>query len=275
MPILPFSKWSPGGNTTVFLPATEGGSPIAAVSAFRAMDARYLNAEQAAFVDVAGRHMRMAGGEFCVNAARAFGARLDLEALSRNRDGQVPEERAYEASVSGWTTPVNLLVRGGDPEWDVTARLLLPDCPVEHPAQGIGIVRLPGITHLLVDTTVHPLPGDCVAAGDELRKRHDLEREDASGIVWWRMHGGMPKMVPLVYVRDAGTTCMESSCGSGALALAMHLAAGAPDPGGVPMLQPSGALLHVRLHRDECGPMADIGGSVTLIARGRLWLPQP
>jgi diaminopimelate epimerase len=237
------------------------------------LDARHMSAEQAAFVDVANRSMRMAGNEFCVNGTRAFGALLDMERPQHDR--ATAEERHYEANVSGWPTPVSLLVQGTEPTWDVTALLRLPDCPIEHPSSGVHIVRLPGIVHLLIDASCHRLPEDCEAAGAQLRRQYGLEQDEASGIVWWRVCQGRLDMLPLVTVRDAGTTCLESACGSGALALALAIGQDTPGTNELPIQQPSGDCLLVRILQNPMGRMASIGGAVTLIARGHLWLPQP
>ena len=103
MPALDFSKWSPGGNTTLFFPA-------AGLDAARqAMRPDSLGAEQAGFVAVDERRLRMAGGEFCVNATRAFGALLafresaspeaTLQGIARQK---LTNEHRYEVQVSGW-----------------------------------------------------------------------------------------------------------------------------------------------------------------------------
>ena len=76
MPALDFSKWSPGGNTTLFFPAAGLDAARQAELARQAMRPDNLGAEQAGFVSVEERRLRMAGGEFCVNATRAFGALL-------------------------------------------------------------------------------------------------------------------------------------------------------------------------------------------------------
>jgi len=78
-------------------------------------------------------------------------------------------------------------------------------------------------------------------------------------------------MLPVVHVRDAHTTCIENACGSGALALALLLAAkGNRKP--LDIMQPGGSSLHVHIPDDDQGT-AIIDGPVDLVARGRVWLP--
>ena len=122
MPALDFSKWSPGGNTTLFFPAAGLDAARQAELARQAMRPDSLGAEQAGFVSVEERRLRMAGGEFCVNATRAFGALLafresaspeaTLQGIARQK---LANEHRYEVQVSGWQTPIRLQVRGTSP----------------------------------------------------------------------------------------------------------------------------------------------------------------
>ena len=251
MPALDFSKWSPGGNTTLFFPAAGLDAARQAELARQAMRPDSLGAEQAGFVSVEERRLRMAGGEFCVNATRAFGALLafresaspeaTLQGIARQK---LTNEHRYEVQVSGWQSPIRLQVRGTSPHWQVRAELQLPPCPITHPEQGIHLVRLPGICHLLLDGEVHMQPEDCIAASRMLRRQYGMTGEVASGVIWWGRRAGMLDMLPVVHVRDAHTTCIENACGSGALALALLLAAkGNRKP--LDIMQPGGSSLHV------------------------------
>ena len=289
MPVLNFSKWSPGGNTTLFLPATDVPPRRQAALASHALGEQCLAAEQAGFVDIARRRLRMAGGEFCVNASRAFGALLALHECKRGPrqamlDGmtQPPyggeaHEHRYEIMVSGWQSPVALHIHGCAPCWEVTASLRLP---LLHPRQsgpGMTLVRLPGISHMLLNATMHPMPEAHEQALEQsmllLRQTWHLENEVAVGAIWWREVQGQLEMFPLIHVRDPHSICLESACGSGALALALALS----QSGGkhcFDILQPSGSLLHVALREEGEERRAEIGGPVQLVARGTVWLPE-
>ncbi|MBQ4567327.1 MAG: hypothetical protein IJA79_04265 [Desulfovibrio sp.] len=289
MPVLSFSKWSPGGNTTLFLPAADVPSRQQASLASHVLGERFLSAEQAGFVDIAQRRLRMAGGEFCVNASRAFGALLALRECERSPrqallDGMAQAsyggeayEHRCEIMVSGWQSPVVLHVHGCAPCWEVTASLRLP---LLHPRQsgpGMTLVRLPGISHMLLDATMHPMPEAHQQALEQtmllLRQTWQLENDVAVGAIWWREVQGQLEMFPLVHVRDPRSICLESACGSGALALALALS----QSGGkrrFDILQPSGSLLHVALREEGEERRAEIGGPVHLVARGTVWLPE-
>ena len=131
MRALPFTKWSPSGNTTLLFPAESVTGAQQAATASQALMPHLLGGEQAGFCHLRERRLRMAGGEFCVNATRAFGALLALEEERTARQAGTPHheevrEHAFEVQVSGWQGPVGVRVRGSLPEWRVAADLELP-----------------------------------------------------------------------------------------------------------------------------------------------------
>lgn len=276
MRTLSFTKWSPSGNTTLLFPAESVAPARQAATAAQALMPHLLGGEQAGFFRLRERQLRMAGGEFCVNAARAFGALLALEAARASRqygESRPPErqEFACEVLVSGRQEPVGIRVRGSLPEWHVAADISLPDCPVQQPAPGATLVRLPGIAHLLLDER-HLFPEDFLAASALLRREYGLEELPASGIVWWRQVQHQLEMFPVVHVREAGTTCLENACGSGALALGLQLC----PAGGrrlFTILQPGGEPLSVTVDKQSGNVRATVEGPVRLVAEGSVWLP--
>lgn len=276
MAALTFCKWSPCGNTTLLFPAHGLDAARQARLAAAALDASCLGGEQAGFVDMRARSLRMAGGEFCVNAARAFGAQLALEAGGARQslvDGAGDaQDFSCDVRVSGWPSPVGVHARGFGPQWQVAARLALPPCPVVRPAPGVTLVRLPGIVHLLMDGATHLLPENCLAAAAMLRRDYELDKEAACGVIWWRRRQQQLEMLPVVHVRDAGTDFLEGACGSGALALALSL----HEKGRrrrLSLLQPSGGLLDVEIMQEGDALAAEVDGDVHLVAQGRVWLP--
>lgn len=277
MRALPFTKWSPSGNTTLLFPAESVTGAQQAATASQALMPHLLGGEQAGFCHLRERRLRMAGGEFCVNATRAFGALLALEEERTARQAgtsyhEEVREHAFEVQVSGWQGPVGVRVRGSLPEWRVAADLELPACPMQQPAPGVTLVRLPGIAHLLLDER-HVFPEDFLAASALLRREYELAALPASGVVWWRQVQHQLEMFPVVHVRDAGTTCLENACGSGALALGLRLC-----PAGArrvfTILQPGGEPLEVTVDRQGGAVRATVDGPVRLVAEGRLWLPE-
>ena len=274
-----FSKWSPGGNTTLLFQDHGLGPAQQAHLARHALHPSVLGGEQAGFVDCQGRRLRMAGGEFCVNASRAVGALLACEeacaqkaAAPADTEQGAQATHQYEISVSGWQSPVRLLVRGALPLWQVEAVLRLPEISIESPASGICLVRMPGICHLLLNAHTHGHPEDCHAAAAQLRQHYCLEQEEAVGVIWWQVLQGQLDMLPLVHVRDTRTDYLESACGSGALALALSRFR---NNGGkhFSIMQPGGSPLDVRLFSEDGSSMAGVDGPVALVAHGQVWLP--
>ena len=295
MPALTFSKWSPGGHPTLLFPDAGQRPAEQARLASLALDSSMLGGEQAGFVNLSQHKLRMAGGEFCVNASRAVGALLAYTAQysgpeqgvldgiaprsEQKTEAAAPAEhpvRLDEIQVSGWQTPVRLRTRGSAPLWQVEALLRLPEYSITTIEKGAHLVRLPGICHLLLGGATHPLPDDCHAVAAQLRQQHGLEAEPAAGVIWWRECQGLLDMLPLVHVRDAGTTFLENACGSGALALALALClARAGTRRSFSIMQPGGSALDVRLFAESGLDMAGIDGPVSLVARGKVWLPDP
>ncbi|OXS29096.1 MAG: hypothetical protein BCS36_01340 [Desulfovibrio sp. MES5] len=288
MPTLPFSKWSPGGNTTLLFPSNGLAPALQCRMARQALTESCLGGEQAGFVDIEAHSLRMAGGEFCINASRAVGAMLaytddcsqHAEDAARPRENGVlpvaPDgpalQRSYTISVSGWQSPVQLRVCGYAPHWRVEVVLQLPDITIQRMAEGIHLVRLPGISHLLLDGHIHSQPEDCYAAAALLRERYDLKQEAAVGVIWWRTLQGQMDMLPLVHVRDTRSDYLESACGSGALALALSRSQTAGGKS-FTIMQPSGSPLDVRLFSEGGEFMAGVDGPVSLVAKGQVWLP--
>ncbi len=278
---LEFSKWSPAGNTTLLFPASGLDAKTQALLASYALNPAILGAEQAGFTNFAPAALRMAGGEFCLNATRAFGALLDFKAMLQSRNDEaglpVPEApRQYQVRVSGWPAPIKLIVQGGLPCWQVDAALPLTDYWLENVGDNLSIVRLPGIVHLYV--CANSWPENPESEASRLRRKFQLENEAACGIIWWRQDSKSPsclEILPLVHVPKAGTSMIESACGSGSLGLALALHKDTALRS-YKIRQPCGAYLDLSLEKTAAGSgLAHLGGDVALIAQGEVWLNLP
>ncbi|MDD6181866.1 MAG: hypothetical protein ACI33N_04810 [Desulfovibrionaceae bacterium] len=267
MTVCPFFKFSPSGNVTILLPAQALPAAARAAAAREMIAPVHLQAEQVGYVDMDARRLDMAGGEFCVNATRAFGALL---AHARGA-----AELEADVSVSGMPAPVHVHARGACPEWQVTATLLLPHLPVcEELAPGLTLVRVPGINHLLLDERLHPFPADWTAGAAALRTRWRLEEPGAAGCIWWRESPEGLRMTPVVWVAEPGSTFLETACGSGSLACACGLSQlrQRAEKKEVAILQPGGTALYVRLRKNAHDWHVDVRGTVRLIAEGSVYL---
>lgn len=240
----------PAGNMTgLVLTAVEPQRRAALAAAMMARCPEGL--EQIAFVDeesLSGPlpRMDMMGGEFCGNATRAFAL------LAARRRGQ--GERSLYVSVSGAAAPVRVELE--EERGHAYADMPLPWGVGEILLEGrrIPVVRMEGIAHaVLTDTAPSP----------ELARRalEAMPREEAQGVLF--VQG--KKMTPLVHVAATGTSVWESSCGSGSVALAWHLARGMADGVHGYAFEEPGGVLSVRVTmRGGRAVRAVMGGRVSL-----------
>ena len=293
MPTFPFVKFTPTGNPTILV-SEKGGSLAARARLAKAiLHPLHLGAEQVGFVDLSTPLPRldMMGGEFCVNATRCLAVMLAEKGLLRmGRDGWF----RGEATVSGMDSPLALRVRpqfeaaAQSDEWADTAMSPLPDVhelydmpacyesEVELPLHGVEVhpcgpglflVRMPGITHLVLDRARHdfPAPEALVEVCAAWRRRHDLEGEDAAGCIWFDRYTA--RIDPVVWVRGTDSTCYESACGSGTLAVALACVFAHPQGSGTArLMQPAGEALTVIRNADKASVW--ICGSVRVVAQG-------
>lgn len=273
MRILPFVKYSPCGNTTILV-REKGLLPAERASvAAEIIAPGHLEAEQAGYVDPAAAVPRldMMGGEFCVNATRAFAALLADEGVLE------PEGDALggKVGVSGMPGVLRVRVRRlTSCRFESAVLLDLPEAPpVEAVAPGIWLVRVPGIAHLVLDAEVHALPRDKERDTAELFARFGLLKAEAAGCIWLHREADL-RITPFVWVRATETTYAETACGSGTLAASMVCRSVYGDTGDLRLMQPGGEPLTV----SEAGPGAGkgwaawVGGPVRLLARGEVFV---
>ena len=225
---LPFVKSSPCGNTTILIRNTPLSPALRALAAAEMMAPDHLQAEQVGFVDTVARPPRldMMGGEFCLNATRSLAALLLSEgklAPAPVLNGAAEDGRNWHeglVSVSGMPVPLHVRARFLDEGCCVEAGVLLelPKAPVVHRLEeGLYEARVPGITHLVLDADVHPLPEDPSAETRTRLADAGLLSGEAAGCIW--LHGlrdlseqGEAAISPFVWVRDTGSICAETAC---------------------------------------------------------------
>lgn len=303
MRLFSFSKLIPGGNPTIILhdPALTDDE-LAAVSALL-MEPMHIGAEQVgALFSASPPRLRMMGGEFCVNATRAAAMLLALN--GRLAPAPVREDAAPVwgggLMVSGMGRPVHIMVSpdkaallaaartcsGPPPEspapgpGDVSllfcaARVTsaAPEVQCEAARPGVTLVRMPGMSHLLVNTASHPLPA---LSGEAWKKQSAVWRascglagEPASGVIWFRREGRAFRIWPAVEVKATHSEHLETACGSASLALALNeWRQSSPDP--VDIIQPSGETL--RVFPAAIPGQAWVSGPVRLAAAGTTYV---
>ena len=267
-----FWKVTPGGNPTILLRAEDVPAPRRAFVANAVMDAQHIGGEQVGYVRLEGvPRLDMMGGEFCLNATRAFASVLDSLGLLE-RDGNVSHGLV---EVSGVSDKVAVRVTHGEGLPFAEACLHFDSLP-EPEALGdtLSIVRVPGITHLVQLGSAPERPA-LEAFCAEQRHALSLEGEEAVGHLWMEVKAGNTAeaqirtltLEPVVWVQATATLCFESACGSGTLAcaLAEHAKSGATQ---FSIFQPSGTPLSVRMERAEKGWAVWVGGPSRITASG-------
>lgn len=241
----------PAGNITLFVLDPVPAGDRAGISA-RLMDGSDI--EQVGFVcpplwGGAGR-LEMAGGEFCGNAARAFGM------FTAQRLG-CPDQ--VQVELSGCDQPVQVEI-----DWiGRTARAQMP-LP-----RGMGRTEVDGHAGTLVDLggIAHFVAEDVPPSLEFFQKAEPLFWElpdlEAYGVIF--LNSAKGTMTPLVKVPAAGSLVWEGSCGSGSLAAALAQSQDAPDGLFVrSYLQPAGTVEAAVIRRDGEEVSAWIGGPVIL-----------
>ncbi|NLW81376.1 MAG: hypothetical protein GXY42_06850 [Desulfovibrionales bacterium] len=271
MRTLRFYKVFPGGNPTILvLDPVDPLERSAVAQAF--MAGGHLQAEQVGFLDLGAHPVRldMMGGEFCGNACRSAAAVMATEGAGLFREGA---GWAGELSASGARRPLRVRAVPAGETWECWAEMPLLDAddPVSDLGPGLGLIRLPGIVHLCLDETRHPFPADVVRETAQLRRRFGLDGE-AVGCIWYAPHAAGCAIKPVVWVRSTASTCFETGCGSGSLAVALWLGRGQNLPMPAHVVQPSGREIGVQIDRRAQGVQAWIFGPVALVARGEAWV---
>ncbi len=270
--MIPFWKIIPGGNPTILLRASDVPEAMRAAAAEAIMSPMHLCAEQVGYIDIGRRRIDMMGGEFCVNASRAFSLLLAAcGALEKGGDGW------YEGGIhaSGYAGLLRVKAREQDTgSWQAEICLEFPSLPSPEPlSDGSALFRLPGIAHIIESG---PLPEDLPAFCRAQRARCGLEEEKAVGHIWIDALPSLPgsspdlpahRITPVVWVRGTDSLCRETACGSGTLAAALHLLRSSSCRD-FRIGQPSGSTLDVRFLEAPCGWEAWVGGPAWEAAHG-------
>ena len=237
----------PAGNITVFVlddvPLDERPQVAKAI-----MKKAWLRCEQVGFIcppqQGGDGRMEMAGGEFCGNATRAYGAWL---AKQQQRYGR------FSVEVSGCDHPVSVWVDHDTAEAEMPLPLYIQPKTVN--GLQCTLVHLGGIAHLVAEYILPDL-SFFEAAEPYLASIGSL---DAYGVIF--LSGD--RLTPLVKVPATGALIWEGSCGSGTVAAAIVQSSIVTN--GVfsaSYCQPDGDIT-ARITRENGKPVsATIGGSI-------------
>ena len=245
-----YSILDPTGNITALVesPVPVERQPSVAASLME----RHPEVEQVGFVQLNGEgpvqaRLRMAGGEFCGNAAMSAAA---LFLLRRGPQGEGAPP-VLQVGVAGVVQPVAVRLRR-DTEDSFFAGVHMP------PAKSIGekdfcfgavrgklpVVRMEGISHIIIEpaSPFFSLREDQTAARQAVRLWCAALSADCLGLMFLERTAAECRLTPLVYVPGSGTVFWENSCASGSSAVGMALAAKTGTPVRLELTEPGGRL---------------------------------
>ena len=221
-------------------------------------------AEQVGFLSGSGTGydiaMRMAGGEFCGNAT------LSAAALYAMQTGLL--QGRVSVAVSGAERPVAVEIcaqPGGSYSGTVEMPLPRSIASIQLNLDGVDlflpVVNFPGISHVILE-----IPVSKETVEQAVKGWCRTLNADSLGVML--LNRTECRLIPLVYVQEAGTLFWESSCASGTAAVGAYLAAEAGKPISVALKEPGGSLTV------EAAPGGAIRltGTVKLVRKGTVTL---
>ena len=271
--MLPFWKIIPGGNPTLLFRSSDVPEAMRARIAEAAMSPMHIGAEQVGFIDVDRCRLDMMGGEFCVNASRAFSLLLAEDGkLSDGPDGW----KEGKILASGCARPLRVRTRRqNDGIWQSDICMEFSSIPSPSPLDdGSYLMEIPGITHIIEN---RPMPEDLSDFCRIQRERNGLDKKEAVGHIWiesiplsvpcGEQNRPAHRIKPVIWVRATDTLCRETACGSGTLAAAICLMQRSSRQF-FRVEQPSGSVLDVHFQKSLQGWDAWVGGPAWEAARG-------
>lgn len=227
-----YTLFDPTGNMTILAETAvpTASQPLIAKKLMRLEP----TAEQVGFVSEgpSGICLRMAGGEFCGNAAMSTAALYLLR--QRLQEGYVT------VHVAGTKEPVSVEMASRE-DGSFRGTVVMPrplSVKRERMPDGstLPVVRFPGIAHAILEAGTMQQ----IDAEENAPAWCDFLGADALGLMF--LNGAHDRLKPLVYVPEAGTMFWESSCASGTTAVGAFLAAESGMPVQLKLMQPGGTL---------------------------------
>jgi len=271
---LRYAILDPTGNITALVESPVAVSRQPEVAA--GIMARHPQVEQVGFLTAVSQDgepgrsaLRMAGGEFCGNAAMSAAALVLLsESPGTTGDRVQPDGESTPETVclqvSGAERPVEVRL-WRETENRFRAGVRMPPAKEiskesfswEDNRGQLPVVWMEGISHIVIepDSPFWALRRDKASAEAAVRDWCDRLSADGLGLMFYEDSPSARRLTPLVYVPGSGTVFWENSCASGTSAAGMYLAEKNGGPVDLTMEEPGGVL------RVESDP-----------ARGETWL---
>lgn len=252
----------PGGNDTALVTGIEL-DPLRRKEINDAIMRQNPGVEQVGFVQLDARspQLVMAGGEFCANATRAT-AWLAL-------NGQAGD---VSVTVSGVSRPLRAGVTPNGEAW--TEMPIFADLGrVTILGDGMAIVEMEGITHVVIETGVEQTPVEQLKAkAFALLTQLELTTSaPAAGVMFVNGNGDERQLSPVVFVRDINTLFYETACGSGTTAVGLLEAYRQKKSVSLSLTQPSGMHITVTVEFDgKEFTNAVISGPISLLTKEQI-----
>ena len=256
-----YAVMDPTGNVTILVttPVPAAAQPACAARLLAAEPA----GEQVGFLSPGGGgadlSLRMAGGEFCGNAAMSAAAHLCIERAS--------VKETVRVRVSGAAAPVKVkAARAADGQYACEVGMPRPRAPetaaltLDGRRFSLPLLRFDGICHLI-------LPGDTDRGFAERAVRVWCAALDAPALGLMLLDEEAEALTPLVYVPGGDTLYWERSCASGSAAVGAYLAWKRGEKAEAALAQPGGVL---RVSASPVGPIT-LRGAVKLLHVGELF----
>lgn len=222
---------SPTGNITVLAEKPDCMESMAELPTIAAaLIGLEPSAEQVGFLSDGNEEadicLTMAGGEFCGNAALSAAA---VYVWKNGLCGENGECVSVKVRVAGTDAPVNVLIgKQKDREYSGAVgmpsaqRVLIRTLDWNGMRYSLPSVDFQGITHMICEPDSWDLFSDKEAVEQAVKCWCGELGVDALGIM--RADYEHCSLVPLVYVKSAGTLFWESSCASGTCAAGVYYA---------------------------------------------------
>ena len=229
--MIKYGLWNPTGNRTILVesPVAEADQPGMAARLMAAEP----TAEQTGFVTVNDEavFLRMAGGEFCGNAA------LSAAACWCRRHGMAPGESTVVPVLIGGSALFAAVTCTGENAFACTVEMPRPReiATVTLDGRDYPLVRFSGISHVICEASMEKADAEA-----SVRAWCRELQAEAFGLLFWDR--AQNAMTPLVYVPGADTLFWESSCASGTAAIGAYAAREMGQPVRMKLRLPGGTL---------------------------------
>lgn len=212
-----FKIYNPGGNKTALVYDEEyTQSEISTINDYILNN--YPQIEQVGFISKENNYLKMAGGEFCVNATRCT-----ICEFLNGKDG------VLSLSVSGAKSKLNGGIKNDNVFVKMDFKNIINPINVQLQNNNLNgyIVNLEGIEHIVLDYSTSK---DYINLSEEKLKAICKEiisktdsKEKAVGVILLEKKDTITKIYPIVWVRDIDTLYFETACGSGTIAAFTYL----------------------------------------------------